>query len=403
MGTGYYRATDWEKLKKSGRLDNFGTNSNGKGFAYATGTFPLPQYATTKNYDDRYNARFVGVRESFDSKDSPESMPIILGFDATGSMGFLAEEIAKNSLNSTISTILAEKVVRYPHFMCSAFTNCASPLQVTQFEADIRIFDQLLDFRLGGGNSFAYDDVLWYFAAKHTNIDSLSKRNKKGILIGIGDERYGGKDNTIRSSLVTQVFSDACDRDYDFYDCFDMVREKYVVIHIVVGDNSRFDNTSSHNSYEGWKKALPGHVAKLDSRNIKFLDKVLISIIKMINGQSKDAVLNSIEDKEIRDIVSSSIEDMDIKPNELDMSFVQQRESRDDKEKEIVNMNSPKYMEGRATKTYTKSPYTYNTDTASGKLGFRMAKALKEQEKEKNKATKKTLKEKINDLFSRRK
>ena len=176
MGYGSYKAKDWDKLRNS-RGINSSSNVN--------------DIFKNREVDPKYDPKNINVRESRDSADSPESTPIIIGFDDTGSMGYLAQEIAQNSLNKTVTEIYDKNPVTNPHVMCAAYGNAGDvgPLQVTQFEADIKIVEQLLDLWIplrGMGDSG--DPLLWYFAAKHTSIDSWEKRGKKGFLFTIGDD-----------------------------------------------------------------------------------------------------------------------------------------------------------------------------------------------------------------------
>lgn len=295
MGYGSYTASDWNKLKAS----------RGLGTGSANQTF------VKSEIQDKYNSRFIEMRESFDSEDSPNSTPIIIGFDVTGSMGYLANEIATNSLNETIMQILTKKPVTDPHMMCAAITTPGSPIQVTQFEADIRVVEQLLDFKVGGGNTWGYDNLLWYFAAKHTKIDSFDKRGKKGILIGIGDEKVGAERNILIKEMLKSTFHDEPSVEFiTFEQAMQMAAEKYELIHIVVGGDRRFDRKDNLESYSGWAKAMPGRVAKLHENKISCLAEVIISILQLLNGVDRETILSNLDDS-CRDIVREAIEDID--------------------------------------------------------------------------------------------
>ena len=136
----------------------------------------------------------VKPRESCDSKDNPESTAIILALDVTGSMGNIAHEIASKGLGSLIEGIFQRKPVTDPHimFMAVGDANCDSaPLQVSQFECDHRIVEQLTQIFVeqgGGGNCFESYDLPWYFAGTRTAIDCFKKRGHKGYLFTMGDE-----------------------------------------------------------------------------------------------------------------------------------------------------------------------------------------------------------------------
>ena len=287
MGHGSYTAADWQKLKNS---RNLGVGDN---------------VFVGNHLQDKYNAKFISCRESFDSEDSPESTPVILGFDCTGSMGWLANEIAQNSLNETITKILSTKIVTDPHMMCAAFANYDAPLQVTQFEADIRVVEQLLELYISGWNSYSYDALLWYFAAKHTKTDCWEKRHKKGILIGIGDEICGRGKYNIDAETIKSVFDDEVDHDLSEDDIWSEASQKYEIVHIVVGNERRVEG----DAYKSWTEAYPGKVARLHQDNIKLLSDVIIAIMRLINGEDKDTILKQIEKDDDREIVRKAIED----------------------------------------------------------------------------------------------
>ena len=97
MGIGLYRAGDWMALRKSNKLSEAST---------------AVQIYNKKTADNCNRSNLIKNRESRDNDDSPESTPVIIGFDVTASMGYLAKEIAVNSLNNMISAIIDDKAVR---------------------------------------------------------------------------------------------------------------------------------------------------------------------------------------------------------------------------------------------------------------------------------------------------
>lgn len=293
MGYGSYRASDWTKLKTSRGL-NSSVNAN--------------QTFVRQQIKESLDSKYITIRESLDSEDSPNSTPVILGFDVTGSMGYLANEIATNTLNETITKILSQKSITNPHMMCAAFTNSGNSLQATQFEADIRVVEQLLDFKLGGGNPYAADNLLWYFAAKHTRIDSFEKRGKKGILIGIGDEKCGGESNILGFECLPNVFGDKFAGNIGFLDAYKMASEKYEVIHIEIGPDYRFIGYNGGKSvFREWCEWLPGRVARLHAANVTYMSDLIVTIIHMLQGTKREDALDLIEDKKAREIVRSAI------------------------------------------------------------------------------------------------
>ena len=273
MGYGSYRASDWAKLKSSRGIS---ASSN------------ADQIFRDNSLQEKYDPRFINVRESRDSEDSPESTPIIIAFDVTGSMGYLAAEIAKNSLDRTITELYDKQPVTNPHVMCAAITSpdWEGSLQVTQFEADIRVFEQLLDLKIGfGGNRYSYDSLIWYFAAKHTSIDSYEKHGRKGFLFVLGDEICGAESGEkLTQDQISGIFNDQS-KDLSLRNLLYLASEKYEIFHIVT--HSR----ASMNSFDTWNAFLPGRVALIRGENIDRLSEVITSIMQLSNGMDRESVI----------------------------------------------------------------------------------------------------------------
>lgn len=292
MGYGSYRASDWAKLKTSRGINSASSAS---------------EIFSGNQLREKYDPKFISVRESRDSEDSPNSTPIILAFDVTGSMGYLAAEIAKNSLNRTVLELYDKRPVTDPHVMCAAITSpdANGGLQVTQFEADIRVVEQLLELKVGfGGNRFSFDSLVWYFAAKHTSIDCYEKRGKKGFLFVIGDEICGASSKEcLQAQEIRAVYNDDVHGEaIPLRDVYKMAAEKYEIFHIVA------DRASSVSS---WSAFLPGRVAYISGTNIACLSEVITSIMQIVNGMSKeDAVAQWPEN--VQPIVAAAVKTIDM-------------------------------------------------------------------------------------------
>lgn len=299
MGYGSYRASDWAKLKNSRGISN--SSSAGDIFA--------------DEFKDVYDPRFIEKRESRDSDDSPESTPIILGFDVTGSMGFLAAEIAKNSLNKTITEIYDKQPVTNPHVMCAAFTEPfrvpkAGALQVTQFEADIRVVEQLLDLKVRfGGNTYSYDDLVWYFASRHTEIDCYNKRGKKGFIFCIGDEVCGFQNgDRLSAAEIRATFNDEIpvDQHIALKELYDETSRKYEIFHIVTHMKYR-----DGKPFSSWDEFMKGRVALIKDKDIEYLSEVVISIMQLVAGKDRDSILSQWDDR-VRPIVRDAIRSISV-------------------------------------------------------------------------------------------
>ncbi len=285
MGYGSYNASDWMKLRSSR-----GINQNSDANTIFSGN----------KFNDKYNPKYINMRESCDSNDSPQSTPIILGFDVTGSMGYLAAEIAKNSLNKTITEIYDKQPVTNPHVMCAAFTgeNCDGAIQVTQFEADIRVVEQLLELKVGfGWNSYSYDMLVWYFAAKHTKTDCFEKRGQKGFIFCVGDEICTPKGYSLDTKVLKNIYGDN-NVKMTVEDIYNEASDRYELFHIITGDTRAIPS---------WNEFMSGRVAYLNEGRIEYLSEVITAIMQLAAGSEKEKIIAQWEG-DARAAVAEAIE-----------------------------------------------------------------------------------------------
>lgn len=175
------------------------------------------------------------VRECCDSEEHPETVPVILALDVTGSMGSAAVEVAKR-LNKVMTKLYDQ--TKDVEFMIMGIGDLAydrAPIQASQFESDIRIAEQLdrLYFEGGGGgNAFESYTAAWYFALNNTRLDCHS-RGKKGLIITMGDEPlnpYLPKDPLEASLGVSN------EKDIETRELYKEVTEKFEIYHLAVID-----------------------------------------------------------------------------------------------------------------------------------------------------------------------
>lgn len=296
MGHGSYTSNDWANLKRSRNITDSSTVS---------------QLYTSRQMKDAYNPAKINVRESRDSEDNPLSTAIIIGLDVTGSMGYLSEEIAKNSLNKTMTEIYEKQPVTNPHIMFNAIGDSKSdyaPLQATQFEADIRIAEQLLDVYFegrGGGNGGESYSLTWYFASRHTDIDCFEKHKRKGFIFTIGDERCH---EVLTKEEIEKVFNDNCERDYTSKELFDEASEKYNIFHIVLKAGS----CKYQKSGENWKKLIPGHVVELEPSNLSYLAEIFVSVMQFTDGMNKKDIVSQWKDINVQTLIAEVLEELNI-------------------------------------------------------------------------------------------
>lgn len=249
-----------------------------------TSNYSNQEMFKAKNIDASLDPKGV-IRECCDSKEHPNTFPVILALDVTGSMGQAAVEISKRLNN--IMTKLYEQVEDIEFMVMGigdlSYDSC--PIQASQFESDIRIAEQLekVYFEFGGGgNSYESYTAAWYFGTRHTKLDCWN-RGKKGIIITIGDERLNPylpiKDNYYGHGL-SNVTGDLLQADVETKDLYPEVAEKFDVYHINVNHRRGYDQ-------DGIKKSFLKYLDDKHFCTINELDDIADIIVKIITSANE--------------------------------------------------------------------------------------------------------------------
>lgn len=135
------------------------------------------------------------TRECRDSAEHPATTPIVVAMDVTRSRGDDAK-IIFNKLPMFIGQIIMKGYASDPVISFAAIGDATSgdqaPIQVCQFESDNRLDEALSKIWLeegGGGTGQESYELMAYFYAKHSVLDSL-RRGKKGYFFFLGDEGF---------------------------------------------------------------------------------------------------------------------------------------------------------------------------------------------------------------------
>jgi hypothetical protein len=220
--------------------------ASGTSFSYSrttTSTTPRSSWKAHEDLDPNTVAGsgspFAGknIRESRDNAEHPLSLPIVVGFDQTGSMGDIPVTLQKK-LAELFGILLRKGYVQDPQVAIAAYGDANNhervPLQFSQFESDNRIDDNLDKLFLegnGGGNKGETGQLVWYFAGAHTVHDSLEKRGKKGYLFTIGDEVMLP---VPRATLTGYVNNVELEGDLTPEAALALAQEKYEVYHLII-------------------------------------------------------------------------------------------------------------------------------------------------------------------------
>lgn len=273
MGGGSWTSGDWDSFKTTATVDKAGR------------TKTIDDIFASKVRED-FDPINIKVRESFDSADNPNSTPIIVALDVTGSMGRIPHELVTDGLGRMAAEIIDRKPVSDPHLMFMAVGDAYrddAPLQATQFEADIRIAEQLKDLWIeggGGGNGGESYSLAWYFASRMTDIDSFNKRGRKGVLFTVGDEPNHKK---LEAGQLSRIFGHAATEDISSEDLLKAVEERYEVFHLCIKPNADL--------MKGWKKLMGERVLPVD--DYTKVPEIIVSTLQVLDGKAADDVVKT--------------------------------------------------------------------------------------------------------------
>lgn len=259
-----------------------------RAYAASTAGKTTDEIYTSRSIHKNLDPKGVKLRESRDSADNPNSTPIIVALDVTGSMGIIADTLAREGLGTLFREILDSKPVHDPHLMFMAVGDVhydSAPLQVSQFEADNRIVEQLTQIFIehgGGGNSSESYNLPWYFAARHTEHDSIIKRGKRGYLFTIGDEEVP---EHLTVGHIREVFGYSAEGPLDNASVLVEAMRKYDIYHVVVLEGDYASKRRSQ-TLASWTNVLGQHVLPLSDH--KKIAETIVAAISVAEGVAID-------------------------------------------------------------------------------------------------------------------
>lgn len=202
-------------------------------------------------------------RESRDSAQHPTSVAIAVIFDVTGSMGSVPR-VLQTKLGKLMRLLTERGYLADPQILFGAvgdaFTD-AVPLQIGQFESGLEMDDDLGKIYLeggGGGQVHESYELALYFCARHTNIDCFEKRQKKGYLFTIGDEKPYP---FVESDQVRNLIGDGLERAIPIEQIVAEVQQRYEHFHIIPTHTA---HGQSKEVQERWRALLGERVLLLD-------------------------------------------------------------------------------------------------------------------------------------------
>ncbi len=248
MGSGFYTEEAYQTLRTTK--------------SYATKT--RKQIFQSRRIDPEMAPQSIHVRESCDSIDHPESLAIMVGLDVTGSMGFVPENIVKQTLPDLMGSMI-EAGIAHPQVLflgLGDFVYDQAPLQVGQFESSAELLDRWLTKVYleggGGGNNCESYNLAYLVGARHTQIDCWEKRRQKGFIFTIGDEPCA---KTIPADIITRLTSASQASTLTTEEILAEAQKYYHVFHLHLEHNA-YAKTSQRK--EGWQEYLGDNFITLE-------------------------------------------------------------------------------------------------------------------------------------------
>ncbi len=220
-----------------------GTVSHASLRSYATANSYHYDESTGRMHGQTYKARTIDpsldprqfkVRECCNSDEHPNTIPVILALDVTGSMGEACSETAAALGTIILDLYKNHKDIEICVMGIGDLAYDRAPIQMSQFESDIRIAESLDKVYMehgGGGNQFESYTAAWYMGLKRTKLDCFDKQGRKGIIITMGDE-------PLNPYLPVRQLNDAINgteqADVETRQLYNEASQKFDIFHIAV-------------------------------------------------------------------------------------------------------------------------------------------------------------------------
>lgn len=258
----------------------------------------------------RINGKPVGKLESRDSTEHPNSNPVLVCFDVTGSNYERAVDAQKRLPN--LMELLGKYLID-PQVAIAAnddFNSIQSQcLQVSDFESDNRVDEHIRSIRLtreGGGNDGESYDLMLYAAARKMALDSVEKRGKKGYFFLYADEPIFKRVDKVE---VSAVFGDTLERDIPIEEIIEEARRLWTIF--VVFPIGGYDHARTQ------YVKLFGQESVLDLQHPNLICELIASTIGLHEDKATPTSL-------VTDLVAVGVSNMDARSLSLTLSRAHQ-------------------------------------------------------------------------------
>lgn len=256
------------------------STSVGKAYCSTTGRVSGQEF-TSRRLDESLDPKKFKLRECANSEEHPNTIPVILALDVTGSMGSACKETAEAL--GVIITNLYKKFddIEFCVMGIGDLDYDHAPIQMGQFESDVRIakdLDKIYMEHGGGGNAFESYTAAWYMGLKRTKLDAFDKQGRKGIIITMGDEPL----NPYLPKNELNAYAGASEQgNVETKDLYEEAKKKFDIFHIAVD--------SPDDSYSYYAERIKESFGKLLGQNF------MVSTINDLAKAIEDCISKSVE------------------------------------------------------------------------------------------------------------
>ena len=260
-------------------------------------------YDTTTNYvsgqkyeaarlDEALDPKKFTIRECANNEEHPNTVPVILALDVTGSMGSACAETAAAIGRIVINLFDRFKDVEFCVMGIGDLAYDRAPIQMSQFESDVRIAEALDKVYMehgGGGNAYESYTAAWYMGLHHTKLDCFDKQGRKGVIITMGDEPLNPY---LPVRQLNESINGHAQSDIDTNALYEEASKKFDIFHIAINDNACMYSYYESKIKNTWGKLL-GDRCKVSTIN-ELAKTIEDCVAESINGNPQ-----SVEDNRV--------------------------------------------------------------------------------------------------------
>lgn len=282
MGAGSFTTTSYCAYSKS----------LGRDYDHTTGRV-TGQTFVSRRLDESLDPQKFSIRECVNSDEHPNTIPVILALDVTGSMGEACSETA--AALGVIMTNLYKKF-KDIEFCVMGIGDLAydhAPIQMSQFESDVRIAEALDKIYMehgGGGNSYESYTAAWYMGLKHTKLDCFDKQGRKAIIITMGDEPLNPY---LPFRELNESISVTEQANIETPELYRQASEKFDIFHIAVD--------SPRDCYRSYAKEIEQSFGQILGKRLK------VAKIDELAQTIEDCITESIESSPAVDVPATNL------------------------------------------------------------------------------------------------